>query len=306
MNKKLTKKDIKQYFNERLDKLKQIDEQKKITREKAKNKIANFITVVVLTIITLFLITLLIYKCQWNYMFINLGFIVIPVYLLLTKSKKFVVFYNSNRGRILIVYMLVLMVCFLFNVSYDLKQEEFYNLLILVWTIYSCMIVFVTIWRITNDKRKKKYLSELSNVKAYKLISTDAFISILLIINVVINVFTTFLYFWNVTNYNNSFLMKPALYTGGFLTCILAFTIIIDYFIEPLESYYILIKMNREKKKIERLYNKIKDELKKRTQDSEIDSDYEEKVDKEYQKRINEIDKRINETLKKEIEININ
>ena len=300
MREKVSKKDLKTYFKEQEELIYKSEEKSKKAKADIINFISNLFFNIVLTISLIFAFFAFCinkgYKTEWVYLFL----LIEPwIYFILKYFiESFSKWFNKWRGIILVILELILSLVFFIFVSYNLTDTQFYNLLILTWTIYSCMIVFVTVWRTISRKRHKELISNNKQEALIKTIKRDSFINILLIINIIINASTTVLYFWNITNFDFKF-MKSLLFFGGFFTCFMAVYIISSVLIEPVAIHFTILAISKRKKKLDKSYKRINKELKEKYENEEI-TDYKKKLDDAYNKVITEQDKLIKDLVNNE------
>ena len=188
-------------------------------------------------------------------------------------------------------------------VSYDIDTNQFYNLLILTWTVYSCLLVFITIWNAINKKKQLKLIKESCELK--QKLFQDAYTNILLIVVVIINIATTILYFWDINNLDNNFFIKPLLYIGGMLTLVLTGYVICSVFKKPIEIYFTIFAINKKIKKMEKRKRIIKKQIMvDYGNEPSIEEDYNIKFTKIYNGYSEKQEKTIEELLRGEIEEN--
>lgn len=302
--KRVREKDIKVLFE---NEQKLIEDEEKKNKEllyKIKNALSNIVVISTIIAFSLFTIFVICKRFDLNRYFIFLGFVVIPLYFLLKKTiKGFIDFFNRWRLIIFSLFCIVLGILFFSFVSYDIDTNQFYNLLILTWTVYSCLLVFITIWNAINKKKQLKLIKDSSELK--QKLFQDTYTNILLIVVVIINIATTILYFWDINNLDNDFFIKPLLYIGGMLTLVLTGYVICSVFKKPIEIYFTIFAINKKIKKMEKRKRIIKKQIMvDYGNEPSIEEDYNIKFTKIYNDYSEKQEKTIEELLRGENEEN--
>ena len=299
--KRVREKDIKLLFENEQKMIEDEEEKNRKMLYKIKNSLSNIVVISTIVIFSLFTIFVICKKFDLNRYFIFLGFVVVPLYYLLKKTiKGFIDFFNRWRLIIFSLFCIVLGILFFSFVSYDIDTNQFYNLLILTWTVYSCLLVFITIWNAINKKKQLKLIKDSSELK--QKLFQDAYTNILLIVVVIINIATTILYFGDINNLDNNFFIKPLLYIGGMLTLVLTGYVICSVLKKPIEIYITIYKINKRINKMEKRKTRIKNQIMVNYEEEKtVEEDYQAKFVNIYNDYKAKQEKIIEELLCKEI-----
>ena len=299
--KRVREKDIKLLFENEQKMIEDEEEKNRKMLYKIKNSLSNIVVISTIVIFSLFTIFVICKKFDLNRYFIFLGFVVVPLYYLLKKTiKGFIDFFNRWRLIIFSLFCIVLGILFFSFVSYDIDTNQFYNLLILTWTVYSCLLVFITIWNAINKKKQLKLIKDSSELK--QKLFQDAYTNILLIVVVIINIATTILYFGDINNLDNNFFIKPLLYIGGMLTLVLTGYVICSVLKKPIEIYITIYKINKRINKMEKRKKIIKNQIMVNYEEEKtVEEDYQAKFVNIYNDYKAKQEKIIEELLCKEI-----